>query len=243
MLLLIFSCKSICLGMKTNKDLTNFKISCGKYYLTESEVIFLEKNASAGDLIAAYKLSQYYYLCGVGNHYKYIKWLKTVASAGCASSQYQLGVKLFQNNEIKEGLSWIEKSAQSGYPPAQYTLGGLYEAGKYIKKNENEAFSLYKKASFQGEICSMEELINCFSLGKGTQKSLINAYLWSMILSSKVDIESNEGKKIIKTKTELLTKISIEDQKKATEEYNDLIKTINENEKNALQYKNCFQSP
>lgn len=39
------------------------------------------------------------------------------------------------------------KAAESGYPPAQYSLGFCYEIGHGVSRDEGKAFSWYKNAA------------------------------------------------------------------------------------------------
>ena len=55
-------------------------------------------------------------------------------------------------------MTWYKKAADKGYALAQYNLGILYEGGKGVKKDVQQAKIWYKKAADQGEQNAEEAL-------------------------------------------------------------------------------------
>ena len=60
------------------------------------------------------------------------------------------------------------KAAESGYPPAQYSLGFCYEIGHDVSRDEGKAFSWYKNAAEQGDSFAMHALGRCYANSIGT---------------------------------------------------------------------------
>ncbi|MFH0795105.1 MAG: tetratricopeptide repeat-containing serine protease family protein [bacterium] len=59
----------------------------------------------------------------------------------------------------KEGLTWILKASEQGYPELQYRLGSIYSFGEYgISENREEAIKWYRKAAEQGHVIAQFDL-------------------------------------------------------------------------------------
>lgn len=78
------------------------------------------------------------------------------------------------DNGNKEAFEWLQKSADQGYGPAQYTLGKLYFTGSSmaLKENKTEAIKWYKKAVDNGQVTAMYELGTCAEGGYGMVKNI-----------------------------------------------------------------------
>ncbi len=53
---------------------------------------------------------------------------------------------------VKRGVARIQRAAELGLPPAQPTLGALYETGKLVTKDLNRAARWYQEAAEKGEM-------------------------------------------------------------------------------------------
>jgi len=47
-------------------------------------------------------------------------------------------------------VKWFTKSAEQGFAKAQFLLGGCYERGKGVEKDEKEAVKWYTKSAEHG---------------------------------------------------------------------------------------------
>ncbi len=86
-----------------------------------------------------------------------IKDIYTKAKAGEAQAQYELALQYLdtrgpqlKKNE-KEAYSWLLKAANKGHLKAQSKLGELYEVGKGVEQDTNQAVRWYKKAADGGD--------------------------------------------------------------------------------------------
>lgn len=59
---------------------------------------------------------------------------------------------------------------------AQYELALLFQSGKYIQKNEKQAFCFFEKSANQNYIPAKIELAKCYTIGRGTEKNLKKAF-------------------------------------------------------------------
>jgi TPR repeat protein len=78
-------------------------------------------------------------------------------------------VVLSGSPEIKDtGLQLLRGSAEKGYAPAMMNLGLLFEGGKYVRKNYNEAIHWFGQAAALGDAEAQLQLGGCYSYGLGT---------------------------------------------------------------------------
>ena len=71
--------------------------------------------------------------------------------------------------------SWFKKSAESGYTPAQVSLGYIYDQGMGTEQNKIKAFMWWKIASMHGDSDAMT-LLKLLSneINENDQKIAIN---------------------------------------------------------------------
>jgi len=81
--------------------------------------------------------------------------------------------------DIQQGVDWIKKSAELGYPDAQLLLGFIYLEGEYgEKKDEGKAKKWVQKAANQGLADAENGLGYMYLYGKGVPKDYTKAKLW-----------------------------------------------------------------
>jgi TPR repeat protein len=98
------------------------------------------------------------------------------AEAGDPVAQFQLGLRMVTpqeatTGEVKEGASWIRKSATQGHAPAMHVLGEFYEKGVGVPKDETLAFEWQQKASDLGMPEATLSLALMMDDGRGTAKN------------------------------------------------------------------------
>lgn len=102
------------------------------------------------------------------------KLAKEGAENGDEVMQYFYYASLKGDDEDKEALEWLQKSADQDYAPAQHALAKFYFTGsmKGIKENKTEAIKWYKKAAENGQVTAMYELGKCAERGYGMVKNI-----------------------------------------------------------------------
>ena len=57
------------------------------------------------------------------------------AEAGDAVAAYKLGLSMLSprptDYEIETAMPWLRRSAEQGYPPAEYMYGGMFRGGRW----------------------------------------------------------------------------------------------------------------
>lgn len=143
-------------------------ISKGLYWLT--------KSANGGNIEGQYLLGRYYVLKGKNekDFQRAAKWLRKTANKGCMQSLAYLGIlSLAGKGGVKKdeqaGYEMMLKSAQSGYPLAQYTVGTLLITGDGVKKDTKAGFRWVKQAAAAGDSVAKIMLANLYLTGTGTK--------------------------------------------------------------------------
>jgi TPR repeat protein len=76
------------------------------------------------------------------------------ANARDAEAQYQVGLKYYSGDGVRQDYSqaefWFRKGAEQGNPGAQFMLGGLYHFGQGVPQDSAQAFAWIMKAAKQG---------------------------------------------------------------------------------------------
>ena len=98
------------------------------------------------------------------------------AIKGSAEDQQDFGKFIASHADGKNkklGLSFIRKSGEQGSTEALYTLGTIYESGKYnIQKSDKEAFVWFLKAAELGHEHSILRVAGMYSGGKHFKKAV-----------------------------------------------------------------------
>ncbi len=103
--------------------------------------------------------------------------------AQCKLGLYYLAGDILYTDPYN-GLSWIEKSADQGWPEAQNLLAVYHENNNYIFyhelpfKTEEKALQLYEAAARQGYAFAQYNLGRCCEFGIGIEKNFQEAYEW-----------------------------------------------------------------
>lgn len=112
----------------------------------------------------------------------YSQTLKEKAESGDKVAQFEYAGKLEnwypKEKDYKEAVSWLQKSANQGYAPAQCNLGYHYSNGIGIQVDEVQAVYWYRKAADQGDATAQYNLGVCYSKGEGVNKSETSAFAW-----------------------------------------------------------------
>ncbi len=121
------------------------------------------------------------------------------AENGNMEAQTLMG-ELYKERSLRDGISprpddneamrWFKKAADSGYAPASYYLGNIYETkrGGY-----EEAFKWYLTAAEKGHIRSQNEIGKMYHYGRSIQKDDNEAFKWYLKAAQAGDPEAQES--------------------------------------------------
>ncbi|WP_152485802.1 peptidoglycan-binding protein [Euryhalocaulis caribicus] len=99
-------------------------------------------------------------------------------SALPASDQFQLGMAELQNGEQDAGVRLVRAAADSGYAPAQYRLGKLFETGLGVPQDPLRARQWTERAANNGNRKAMHNLGVMYAEGRGASQDMNAAAQW-----------------------------------------------------------------
>lgn len=88
----------------------------------------------------------------------------------------RMGVGISRND--LNGLDYLRRSAELGYPPAQVALGYFHDTGSVVSQDSGQAADWYKKAAKQDDRLAEWLLGRLYYNGNGIPRDLNAAELW-----------------------------------------------------------------
>ena len=99
----------------------------------------------------------------------------------------------------RKAADWFRESADDAYAPAMVSLAGLYERGRGVAKDLDEAHQLYKKAvgryeraAERGDATSMLALGKLYEEGRAVPRDLTEAQDWYRQAAEAGNVEASE---------------------------------------------------
>jgi hypothetical protein len=77
-----------------------------------------------------------------------------------------------------DSIDALQKKAEAGDAKSQTKLGHLYQAGKGVPKDPNQAVKLYQEAAAQGDAGGQWSLGSCYLVGLGVKQDAAEAVKW-----------------------------------------------------------------
>lgn len=110
---------------------------------------------------------------------------------------------------------WLRKAAKQGNCEAMYWLGSLYDEGKEVAQDHEQAAKWWLKASAQGDTDAQFSLGELYRLGKGRPQDNKMAYIWYSVST----IDNNEAVRARDDLERLLTPADLIDAQTLTQRY------------------------
>ncbi len=112
--------------------------------------------------------------------------------AGCASSDYQKGIKNYQPDDPAAAVRELRPLAERGNAEAQFNLGSLYYQGWGVPQDYKEAAKWLRKAADQRHVFAQVTLGTIYADGvKGViPKDYPQALMWFIFAASQGDLEA-----------------------------------------------------
>ena len=105
-------------------------------------------------------------------------WLKA-AMKGHAAACNDLGVfYFFTKHEVENGLKWLKKSADQGYPISLRVLGDIYRHGWGVEKDVEQGIKLLKTAAEQDDEFAMNTLAGIYHDAEDVEQDYGQAKYW-----------------------------------------------------------------
>jgi TPR repeat protein len=117
--------------------------------------------------------------------------LERAAEAEIASAQHLLGAILIDEKQLAKGIQWIERSASSGYLPAQLFLARRYASKAFGNPDFEQAAHWHAEAATSGSSESMRWLATHYGAREKTPDNRLRAELWWQSAAYQGDIDAS----------------------------------------------------
>ncbi|WP_051303065.1 tetratricopeptide repeat protein [Psychromonas aquimarina] len=107
-----------------------------------------------------------------------------------ASAKFTQGYEASQAGDYKRAIELWTPLAEKGDAAAQYTLGWMYESGKGVPKNAQQAVYWYTKAAEQGDVASQYVLATMYEKGTEIPENQHKAVSWFLKAANQGDAVS-----------------------------------------------------
>ena len=104
--------------------------------------------------------------------------VEEAAAQGDPVAQYELGVTRLDDGGLAEGVRLVRQAAENGLPAAQYRLGKLYETGRGVEMDVEEARRWTERAASAGHRNAMHNLGILYAEGRGAPQNFEEAARW-----------------------------------------------------------------
>ena len=104
--------------------------------------------------------------------------LRVQADSGNPIAQYNLGLKLDEEEWHEEAARYFRMAAQQNVPEAQFNFALMQAEGVGVPKNEEAAFLMFKKAAVKGLAQAQYNVGVFLAEGRGTAQSVPEAIKW-----------------------------------------------------------------
>lgn len=104
--------------------------------------------------------------------------MSRVKHEGTAEQLYKVGMANAHEGDDAKAVEYLQGSARSGYPKAQYALGYMYQTGRGVEKNPAIAEQWYERAAENGSAHAQYRAGMRYLLGQGVNVDYKKAYSW-----------------------------------------------------------------
>jgi hypothetical protein len=103
-----------------------------------------------------------------------------------------LSVFLISPSNVFADYKSMLKKAEQGNAETQYALGAMYQLGKGVSENDNEAFKWTRLAAIQGYAKAQNNLGYMYDMGEGVAQDDMRAYMWKYLAAEQGELDAAE---------------------------------------------------
>jgi TonB family protein len=118
--------------------------------------------------------------------------------AGAIAGPMEDGQAAYDRGDFPEAQSLWRPLAEEGIARAQNNLGVLYENGKGVPQDLNEALKWYRLAAEQNYGGAQNNLGLIYALGRGVPRDPVRAYMWFSLAAS--SLSGDIGKTVLESR-------------------------------------------
>ena len=111
------------------------------------------------------------------------EWFRKAAEQNHRDAQFRLAVACMagqgmETNDV-EGLHWLRRAADGGWPLAEYVLGSYYSTGKHgILKDPEQSVRWIQRSAEHGNSQAQFHLASNYLYGQDVPKDMLEAVRW-----------------------------------------------------------------
>jgi len=99
-------------------------------------------------------------------------------AAQSADKLYEDGKKLYDAKNYAQAFPKLKAAADKGHKKAQYRIGRCFDKGHFVKEDDQQAVTWYRKSAAQGYAKAQYQLGKCYKNGEGVEKDRKMAVEW-----------------------------------------------------------------
>jgi len=114
--------------------------------------------------------------------------LTTGAWVPVQAQTFGQSVVAYKHQDYRTAFAGFKKPAEQGDAVAQYFMGRMYDTGRGVPKNEQQAVAWYRKAAEQGDTDAQFSLGAMYYIGgEGVPRDDQSAYFWWLLANAQGD--------------------------------------------------------
>ena len=104
--------------------------------------------------------------------------LKTHAATKEPAAEFGLSAYYYASDDKTQSMQWLRKSAEHGFPQAQYNLAVLYKVGQGLPQDAAKSVMWFKRAAAQGLLKAQVAVGLAYVSGAGVSQDYAEAAVW-----------------------------------------------------------------
>ena len=114
-------------------------------------------------------------------------------------------------------MKWFRLAAEQGLASAQFNLGLMYDEGRGVPQDDQEAVKWYRLAADQGDALAQNNLGLMYRNGRGVPQDYVRAHMWVNLAAAQgQDEDRREAREAI---AEMMTPAQIAEAQKLAREW------------------------
>ena len=132
----------------------------------------------------------------------FIATILSLCSSVARAGSFEEGIEAYKKGNYAKALALLHPLASQGMANAQNNLGWMYEEGKGVTQNYQEAEKWYRLAAEQGYASAQDNLGYIYFIGKGVVQDYKETVKWYRLAAEQgdVDAQNNLGVMYVKGK-------------------------------------------
>jgi len=123
----------------------------------------------------------------------FIATILSLCSSVTRADGFEEGIEAYKNGNYARALALLHPLANQGTAKAQNYLGWLYEEGKGVTQDYQEAAKWYRLAAKQGYAAAQDNIGYFYHMGKGVVQDYKEAVKWYRLAAEQGDVDAQNN--------------------------------------------------